>query len=43
MVGSPELLETECRTPRQAQLANAFCRFLEMAETIPLTMEHSTE
>ena len=34
MVGSPELLETECRTPRQAQLANAFCRFLELANAI---------
>jgi superfamily I DNA and/or RNA helicase len=31
MVGSPKLFETECRTPRQAQLANAFCRFLELA------------
>jgi superfamily I DNA and/or RNA helicase len=35
MVGSPELFETDCRTPRQAQLANAFCRFLELAHTIP--------
>jgi len=34
MVGSPELLETECRTPRQAHLANAFCRFLELARPI---------
>jgi predicted RecB family nuclease len=34
MVGSPELFETECRTPRQAQLANAFCRFLELARPI---------
>src|SRR6202035_5523299 len=34
MVGSPELFETECRTPRQAQLANAFCRFLELAYPI---------
>ena len=34
MVGSPELLETECRTPRQAQLANAFCRFLELAHPV---------
>jgi uncharacterized protein len=35
IVGSPELFETECRTPRQAQLANAFCRFLELAHPIP--------
>jgi len=34
MVGSPELFETDCRTPRQAQLANAFCRFLELARPI---------
>jgi uncharacterized protein len=35
MVGSPELCEVECRTPRQAQLANAFCRFLELAHPVP--------
>jgi len=37
MVGSPELFETDCRTPRQAQLANAFCRYLEMAHPIAAT------
>ena len=26
VVGSPGLLESECRSPRQMQLANAFCR-----------------
>jgi superfamily I DNA and/or RNA helicase len=31
MVGSPAIFEAECRTPRQMQLANAFCRYLEMA------------
>jgi uncharacterized protein len=31
LVASPELFEPECRTPRQMQLVNAFCRFLEMA------------
>lgn len=31
LVGSPLLFEPECRTPRQMQLANAFCRFLELA------------
>jgi uncharacterized protein len=35
MVGSPELLKTDSRTPRQAQLGNAFCRFLELARPIP--------
>jgi predicted RecB family nuclease len=34
MVSSPEIFETECRTPRQAQLANGFCRFLELAYPI---------
>lgn len=31
LVGSPDVFEAECRTPRQMQLANAFCRYLEMA------------
>ena len=34
LVSSPQLFEAECRTPRQIRLANAFCRFLEMAEPI---------
>ena len=34
LVGSSQLFEAECRTPRQMQLANAFCRYLEMAERI---------
>jgi predicted RecB family nuclease len=34
VVGSPRLFEPECRSPRQMQLANAFCRFLEMARVI---------
>jgi uncharacterized protein len=31
LVGNPKLFEPECRTPRQMQLANAFCGYLEMA------------
>ena len=31
LVASPRLLEPECRTPRQMQLANALCRYREMA------------
>jgi predicted RecB family nuclease len=31
VVASPRLFEAECRTPRQMQLANAFCRYLELA------------
>lgn len=31
VVGSSRLLEPECRTPRQIRLANALCRFRELA------------
>lgn len=31
MVASPDLFNVQCKTPRQIELANAFCRFLEMA------------
>jgi uncharacterized protein len=34
VVGSRTLFEPECRTPRQMQMANAFCRYLEMSEAI---------
>jgi uncharacterized protein len=34
LVGSPKLFEPECRTPRQMQLANAFCGYLEIATTV---------
>jgi len=33
LVASPLIFEAECRTPRHMQLANAFCRYLEMAST----------
>jgi uncharacterized protein len=36
VVGSPRLFEPECRNPRQIQLANALCRYLEMATTVDL-------
>jgi len=31
LVASPRLLEPECRSPRQMQLANGLCRFRELA------------
>jgi len=31
LVAAPGIFEMECRTPRQMQLANAFCRFQELA------------
>src|SRR5216683_1563228 len=34
VVGSPKLLEPDCRTPRQMQLANALCRYLELAKVV---------
>lgn len=34
IVGSSQLFEVECRTPRQMQMANAFCRYLEMADQL---------
>ena len=36
LVGSPRLFEPECKTPRQMQLANALCRYLEMAKAVGL-------
>jgi predicted RecB family nuclease len=36
VVGNPRLFEPDCRNPRQMQLANAFCRFAEMATTVEL-------
>jgi superfamily I DNA and/or RNA helicase len=36
LVSSPLLFEAECRTPRQIRLANAFCRFLELAEQMSI-------
>jgi uncharacterized protein len=34
LVASPTVFEAECRTPRQMQLANAFCRYLELATAL---------
>lgn len=34
LVCSPALFEPECRTREQMRMANAFCRYLEMAETV---------
>lgn len=40
VVATPQLLEAECRTPRQIQLVNAFCRFMELAQLIVLARPH---
>lgn len=34
LVAAPGVFEMECRTPRQMQLANAFCRFQQLATVI---------
>lgn len=34
LVASPQVFEADCRSPRHSQLANAFCRFVEIAEAI---------
>lgn len=34
LVASPALFQVQCKTPRQMELANAFCRYLEMAQSI---------
>ena len=34
LVGSPRLFEPECRNPRQMKLANALCRYLELAKVV---------
>lgn len=36
VVASPRLFEPECRTPRQMKLANALCRYREMARLAPV-------
>lgn len=34
LVASPALFDVQCKTPRQMELTNAFCRYLEMARSI---------
>jgi uncharacterized protein len=34
IVASPALFQVQCKTPRQIKLANALCRYLEMAQAI---------
>ena len=34
LVGSPKLFEPDCRTPQQMRLANAFCRYRELAREL---------
>ena len=34
LVGNPSLFEPDCRTPTQMRLANAFCRYRELAKEV---------
>ena len=36
LVANPRLFEPECKSPRQMQLANAICRYVEMAKFIDI-------
>lgn len=36
LVGNPALFKPRCTTPQQLRLANAFCRYRELAQTIAL-------
>ncbi len=36
LVGSPRLFEPDCRTPKQMRLANAFCRYRELAHVVTI-------
>lgn len=38
LVGNPSLFAPECRTPAQMKMANGFCRYLELAEAVPLAV-----
>jgi uncharacterized protein len=40
LVANPRLFEPDCQSPRQMRLANAFCRYLEMAT--PLSLDSLT-
>jgi uncharacterized protein len=43
LVASPRLFEADCRTPRQMHLANALCRYREMATRIVLALGGARE
>ena len=43
LVANPRLFEPECKSPRQMQLANAMCRYVEIASAIDMAMPHAAE
>jgi uncharacterized protein len=36
LVANPSLFDVQCKTPRQMELANSFCRYLEMASKVAM-------
>jgi predicted RecB family nuclease len=42
LIGSPRLLEPECHSPRQMHLANALCRYVELANVRSLAEGESS-
>lgn len=34
LVASPKLFQVSCKIPRQMELANAFCRYIELASSV---------
>ena len=43
LVASPALFNVQCKTPRQIELANAFCRYLEMATCVRYSFTRSNQ
>jgi uncharacterized protein len=41
IVANPGLFQVQCKTPRQIELANAFCRYLEIASSTTETVHDS--
>jgi predicted RecB family nuclease len=40
LIASPTVFEADCRTPEQMRLANAYCRYLELAQQLALLSPH---
>jgi uncharacterized protein len=43
VIGSPRLLEPECRSPRQMRLANALCRYVELARVVEMATRRAPQ
>ena len=43
LVAAPAVFEAECRTPAQMRLANAYCRYRELAKDVPTVLGGSRD